>query len=268
MKLRRTRLVLPSAFTAGNMFFGFFAMISAFRGELVLASYFIIIGGLLDLIDGKIAKISKTHTQFGAELDSLADIVTFGIAPAVVMYHFLFVDRGEWSWLLVFLFVLAGALRLARFNVEKPGPYKQQFTGLPIPMAGGVLISFIPFAETGIPDILLSSTSQGKFIAVLIVLLSILMVSHVRYPVFPRIDIKSVKGSVILVAILGVLLAMVIYPEFTLFPCGLAYIIWGLAKELFNSLVIDQVTKNDQQNDKPVLLKKREDDKQNSSMDS
>jgi len=230
-----------------------------------MASYLIVIGGLLDLIDGKVARISKTHTQFGAELDSLADIISFGIAPAVVMYHFLFADRGEWSWLLVFLFVLAGALRLARFNVEKHGPDKKEFTGLPIPIAGVALVSIIPFADTGILNRLLSDVGQGKFIAVLTVLLSILMLSHIRYPVFPRIDIKSIKGAVMLFIILGLITAMIVFPEFTLFPFGLCYIVWGLSKELFSSFIVDHSTRDDQSNEAPVLLKKKEDDRTNSS---
>jgi CDP-diacylglycerol--serine O-phosphatidyltransferase len=265
MRLRRTRLVLPSAFTAGNIFFGLFAMISSFRGELRFASYLIIIGGVLDFIDGKVAKISKTHTQFGAELDSLADIVTFGVAPAVVMYYFLFAGRGEWSWLLMFLFVLAGALRLARFNVEKPGPAKKLFTGLPIPVAGGVLVSFIPFSQTGITDFLFGSMSYGKYMAVLIVILSILMVSHVRYPTFPRINIKSIKGIVLLISILGLVSVMIIFPEYSIFPLGLMYIGWGLLKEVLGGFVEDPPEKANQIEEKPIVLEDKRNDKRNSS---
>ncbi len=266
MKLRRTRLVLPSAFTAGNLFFGLFAMVSAFRGELRIASWFVIFGGILDFIDGKVAKISKTHTQFGAELDSLADIVSFGVAPAVVMYFFIFDNRGEWSWLLMFFFVLAGALRLARFNVESPGPEKRGFTGLPIPVAGGVLVSFIPFSQTGIPEFLLRGFGQGKFIAVLITILSILMVSQVRYPTVPKIRIRTIGGIAKLVTLLAMIAAMIVYPEYTLFPFGFLYILGGLLKEVIGSSIDDAGQKSDRSVDRPIILEGKRNDKDESSL--
>ncbi len=266
MRLRRTRLVLPSAFTAGNLFFGMFAMISSFRGELEFASYLIIIGGLLDFIDGKVAKISKTHTHFGAELDSLADIVTFGVAPAVVVYHFLFEGKGEWSWLLSFFFVLAGALRLARFNVEQPGPTKRFFIGLPIPVAGGVLVSFIPFSLTGIPDPILGGIGYGKYMAVLLVILSILMVSNVRYPAFPRINIRVFKGIATLITVLAMIMTMVIFPEYVIFPFGLAYICWGLFREVFGGFVEESQSDDSKTGEKPVLLNGKRNDRKKSSL--
>ncbi|MFQ6104405.1 MAG: CDP-diacylglycerol--serine O-phosphatidyltransferase [Candidatus Glassbacteria bacterium] len=266
MRLRRTRLVLPSAFTAGNLFFGLFAMVSAFRGELRFASYLIIIGGVLDFIDGKVARISKTHTQFGAELDSLADIVTFGVAPAVIIYYFLLIEKGEWSWLLMFFFVLAGALRLARFNVEKAGPEKKLFTGLPIPVAGGVLASFIPFYQTGIPDVFMRGVGYGKFVAVLMALLSILMVSHVRYQTFPRINIKTLKGIVLLILIVGVISSMIIFPEYTIFPLGLIYIGWGLLKEVFGGFVEEPPVKAEPTRERPVVLERKKNGKESSSL--
>ena len=257
--------MLPSAFTAGNLFFGLFAMVSAFRGEIRFACWLVIIGGVLDFIDGKVAKISKTHTQFGAELDSLADIVTFGVAPAVIMYHYLLVGRGEWSWLLIFLFVLAGALRLARFNVEKPGPEKKSFTGLPIPVAGGVLVSFIPFSQTGVPDRVLASIGEGKFITVLITIFSILMVSHVRYPNFPRISVKSVRGIAVLIMSTSLIVAMIVFPEYTIFPFGTVYIGWGLLKEVLGGFFEDESKEEHRPGERPLVLEAKRNDKTLSS---
>jgi CDP-diacylglycerol--serine O-phosphatidyltransferase len=261
MKLRRTRLVLPSAFTAGNLFFGLFAMVSAFRGEVRSACWLIILGGVLDFIDGKVAKISKTHTQFGAELDSLADIVSFGVAPAVVMYFYLLSGRGEWSWLLVFLFVLAGALRLARYNVEKPGPEKKSFTGLPIPVAGGILVSFIPFSQTGIPDRILGSIGEGKFITVLITIFSILMVSQVRYANFPRIHVRSLRGIAVLVVITTLILVMIVFPDYAIFPLGTVYISWGLLKEVLGGFFEDDTKESQRSGERPLVLEAKRNDR-------
>lgn len=266
MRLRRTRLVLPSAFTAGNLFFGLFAMVSAFRGDIRFACWLIIIGGVLDFIDGKVARISKTHTQFGAELDSLVDIVTFGVAPAVIIYHHLLAERGEWSWLLIFFFVLAGTLRLARFNVEKPGPEKKSFTGLPIPVAGGVLVSFIPFSQTGIPDRLLASVGEGKFITVLITIFSILMVSHVRYPNFPRISVKNMKGIGVLVTSTVLILTMIVFPEYAIFPLGTIYIAWGLLKEILGGFFEDELKDSQRPVEKPLVLEAKRNDRTISSL--
>ncbi len=127
--MRRAIVILPSAFTSGNLFFGVWSLIESARGDFFQAAWFVIVAAVLDLLDGRVARMSRTGTSFGAELDSLVDIVSFGVAPAMLLYFWRF-QGGEWGWLLSFIYVLAAALRLARFNVLQAGQAKSHFIGL------------------------------------------------------------------------------------------------------------------------------------------
>ena len=114
--LQRGIIILPSAFTLGNLFFGLFAMVAAARGDFQWAAWCIVFAAILDLLDGRIARFTRTGSRFGAELDSLVDAISFGVAPAFIMYHLFFADQS-WAWILSFLYVTAAVVRLARFNV-------------------------------------------------------------------------------------------------------------------------------------------------------
>ena len=127
-RLQRGIIIIPSAFTLGNVFFGVFAMVMASRGAYEWAAWFIVFAGILDTFDGGLARFTRTGSRFGAELDSLADAVSFGVAPAMVMYQLYWAD-GSWSWLLSYLFVTAVVVRLARFNVEQGGRRNARSTG-------------------------------------------------------------------------------------------------------------------------------------------
>jgi CDP-diacylglycerol--serine O-phosphatidyltransferase len=234
---QKSRLALPGAFTSGNLFFGFYAIISAIRMDLVSASWFVIIGAILDFIDGKVAKFSRTYSRFGMELDSLADAITFGVAPAVIMFSYFLRARGEWSWLLVFVFLFAGVLRLARYNVADPGPEKKAFTGLPIPVAGTFLVSFIPFSSTPLYQLYFSQANHERFLFVCIVLISILMISNVQYSNFPSLRRRGMAGalSVALMLIFGVGLFTI--PEYIFFPLCFIYVIMGLVKSIVGGLL-------------------------------
>ncbi|MEK6610774.1 MAG: CDP-diacylglycerol--serine O-phosphatidyltransferase, partial [Gemmatimonadota bacterium] len=145
--MRRAIVILPGAFTSGNLFFGIWSVIEASRGNFTHAAWFIVVAGCMDMLDGRIARMSRTGTAFGAELDSLVDAISFGVAPALLLYFHTF-KGGDWSWLLCFLYILAAVLRLARFNVEQAGHAKSLFFGLPSPAAGMTLATYYPFSQT------------------------------------------------------------------------------------------------------------------------
>ena len=145
-KLKKTgAVVLPSIFTIANMAFGFFSIISASEQNYVLAGWFIMMSYVMDMLDGRIARLVHGESSFGVEIDSLSDWMSFGIAPAYLMYNFVLKDYGVWGCPVAFLYILCGALRLARFNLKAHfgGSSKAYFQGLPIPAAAGILASFV-----------------------------------------------------------------------------------------------------------------------------
>ena len=145
--LQRGVIILPSAFTLGNLFFGIYAMVSVSRGDFQWAGWCITIAGILDLLDGRVARLTRTGSAFGAQLDSLVDSISFGVAPGYVMFALFFAD-AEWSWVLAFVYITAVVVRLARFNMEQGGEAKRQYHGLPSTAAGMTLGSFFPFSQT------------------------------------------------------------------------------------------------------------------------
>lgn len=227
---RKSRLALPGAFTSGNIFFGFYAIVAAIRLDLTLAAWFVIAGGILDFVDGKVAKFSRAYSRFGTELDSLADVITFGVAPSIIMFSYFLRERGEWSWLLVFGFLFAGALRLARYNVEDPGPGKKTFNGLPIPVAGISLASFVPFSTTPLYHQYFNNADHEKFLSVFIVLISILMISNIQYPNFPSLRKRGIIGALSILLILLFWIGVFSVPEYLFFPLCFLYIISGFIK--------------------------------------
>jgi CDP-diacylglycerol--serine O-phosphatidyltransferase len=206
-KSRRGMYIIPSLFTVSNMFCGFFSVSSAIQGNFERAGLLIGIAMILDTLDGRIARMTHTSSDFGVQLDSLADVISFGFAPAVLCYQWAFylyenrlIDRA--GWIGCFLFVICGACRLARFNVQTTGhPDKRYFTGMPIPAAAGFVASTIyRFPER----------VAGEFWAFLAVavmlLLAFLMVSRIRYRTFKDLNLRqprSYRTIVIIALILG-----------------------------------------------------------------
>jgi CDP-diacylglycerol---serine O-phosphatidyltransferase len=230
--MRQVVVVMPSAFTLGNLFFGFWAIVSAFNGNFRWAGWFIVFAGILDMLDGRVARLSGTGTRFGAELDSLVDVISFGVAPALLMYFLDFSNAGRFAWILCYIYVVAVALRLARFNVLSAGkPSSGWFTGLPSPAAGMTLAVYYPFSQTNWYRASLAYLDlQHEGLVVLMLLLAVLMVSNVKYPKFPPIGIRSRKGIFGLVVHLVILLGGLIVPEYFLFPLGLFYVGFGIVR--------------------------------------
>jgi CDP-diacylglycerol---serine O-phosphatidyltransferase len=230
--MRQVVVVMPSAFTLGNLFFGFWAIVSAFNGNFRWAGWFIVFAGILDMLDGRVARLSGTGTRFGAELDSLVDVISFGVAPALLMYFLDFSNAGRFAWILCYIYVVAVALRLARFNVLSAGkPSTGWFTGMPSPAAGMTLAAYYPFSQTNWYRISLGYLDlQHEGLVVLMLLLAVLMVSNVKYPKFPPIGIRSARGIFGLVVHLVILLGGLLAPEYFLFPLGLFYMTFGIAR--------------------------------------
>jgi CDP-diacylglycerol--serine O-phosphatidyltransferase len=187
-KLRQGVYLIPSLFTAGNIMCGFFSILSTFNGDYVQAALFIIFANILDGVDGYAARLTKTTSQFGVELDSLADVVSFGLAPAILVYYWALVPWGNWGWLAACTYVVCGALRLARFNVQARGVAKGHFVGLPIPAAAEMIVStvllYYYLGGDGAPN---------KHITLLLVIygLALLMVSGFPYFSLKHTDLRK-----------------------------------------------------------------------------
>ncbi|MDA0328376.1 MAG: CDP-diacylglycerol--serine O-phosphatidyltransferase [Gemmatimonadetes bacterium] len=234
--LQRGIIILPSAFTLGNLFFGIFAMVEASRGDFMSAGWFIIAAGVLDILDGRVARFTRTGSAFGAELDSLVDAISFGVAPGLIMFELFFSDT-QWSWTLSFVYVTAVVVRLARFNVEQGGEAKRSFHGLPSPAAGATLASFYPFSQTAFFAEYLADLPWPRIVGMGMVLLGVLMVSHVPYGKVPKIGLRTSRGIANTVFVLGALFVALSVPRYFFFSLGLIYISWGLVKSVLLGLL-------------------------------
>ncbi len=234
---RGGQLVAPSLFTVGNMACGFYALLASHREEFGAAATAIIIGMVFDALDGRVARLVHGESMFGVEFDSLSDFMTFGVAPAHMMYAFILKDYGMWGYPIAFIYALCGALRLARFNAvaHDSGGSKTHFTGLPIPGGAGFLSSFVllyQIIEEGRPahtwKLLMDQVpALYGLCPAMVIIVAFLMVSTIPYPAFKQANAlqpRSVK------TLLGVLLAVFLifmYPQNTLFLVFLFYTLLG-----------------------------------------
>lgn len=230
--LQRGVIILPSAFTLGNLFFGVYAIVAASRGDYLWAGWFIIFAGVLDMLDGRVARFTRTGSAFGAELDSLVDAISFGVAPGYIMFQLFFADDVGWSWILSFVYITAVVVRLARFNVEQGGEAKRFFHGLPSPAAGMTLASYYPFSQTPFFASYLSDLPWQQIMGVGMVLLGVLMVSHVPYARVPKIGLRTPRGVASTVATVGALFLALWIPRYYFFSALLLYMAWGLVKSV------------------------------------
>jgi CDP-diacylglycerol--serine O-phosphatidyltransferase len=222
-KLRRGIYLLPTSFTTGNLCCGFFSLIESSRGHYEIAAFLIIAAGVLDGLDGRIARLTGTTSEFGVEFDSMADISSFGIAPAFMAYEWALQPFHRVGWLIAFLFVACAATRLARFNIQHGSSDKRFFAGLPSPAAAGVVAS----VAVAFPD---PPTQLGfsVLIGVLVAAAALLMVSHIRYRSFKGLDLRSPRSYLSVVAIVLVLVAVLVHPRALMVIAGL-YLLWGPA---------------------------------------
>lgn len=230
MKIKK--LISPGALTAANMFFGFLSIVSTIEGRLAAAGWFIIIAAVMDGFDGKLARLMKKGSQFGIQYDSIADMVSFGVAPAVLIYVAFFKNLGTLGAALAFCQILFGGLRLARFNLTAKTDSKDEFVGLPIPIAALTIASFVHFS--------LQLNEDPRFTAFslpLVIMLSMLMVSKVRYDTFPRFTFnESRKNKVKLLFLLVSLTLIACFPNYAFFPLCMIIIIQGMIRSLIKTL--------------------------------
>jgi CDP-diacylglycerol---serine O-phosphatidyltransferase len=237
-RLQRGVIILPSAFTLGSLFFGIYSIVASTRSDFFWAGWFIVISGILDMLDGRVARFTRTGSAFGAELDSLVDAISFGVAPGFIMYQLFFSQPGQnWSWTLTFVFVTACVVRLARFNVEQAGHAKTYFHGLPTPAAGLVLATYYPFSQTLFFQQQFAAWPWHQIMAITMVLLAVLMVSHVPYAVMPRVGLRSWKGGLTLLGLVSIIAATLKAPSLVVFPLMVGYAAWGLLRSVVMGLL-------------------------------
>ncbi|MBW1786094.1 MAG: CDP-diacylglycerol--serine O-phosphatidyltransferase [Deltaproteobacteria bacterium] len=215
--------VLPNLFTSASLFCGFYAIVAAIQGRYESAAIAILIACLLDGLDGKVARFTNTTSHFGTEYDSLSDLVAFGVAPGILAFQWALEPFGRLGWLASFMYVICGALRLARFNVQKTTVEARYFKGLPIPAAAGFIAALILFTTAigGAPD------SRHILFIVMIYVLSFLMVSTIDYFSFKDLELKNRKPFNVLVGIILVFIVIAYKPKIMLFGILLAYVVSG-----------------------------------------
>lgn len=231
-RLRRGIVILPSAFTIGNLFLGIWAIIDASRGQYWNAGWLIVLAAVMDMFDGRIARFTATGSPFGEELDSLVDAVSFGVAPALLLYFTYFRNGGEWSWIVCFLYIVAAILRLARFNVEQAGTDKVNFHGLPSPISGSCLATFYAFTTTDVWQRFFYRVPLPRAAGWLALIVGVLMVSNVLYPVVPRFSMRTWGGRLAFFLAFASIVAAFTVPQYFFFPMSLLYITYGLVRTL------------------------------------
>jgi CDP-diacylglycerol--serine O-phosphatidyltransferase len=230
-RLQRGVIIVPGALTLGNLFFGIWAIVSAARGNFETAAWLIVAAGIADMLDGRVARVTRTGSRFGEELDSLVDVISFGVAPALIVYH-LFLAEGDWNWIAAFFYVSSAAIRLARFNVEQAGHAKVAFHGLPSPAAGMTLATFHPFSQTAFFRTYLATWAWPEIITALMVTLGLLMMSHVLYPVVPKFGFRTWKGIATGLWLLALITLAITVPRLYFFTALTLYILYGVLKAL------------------------------------
>lgn len=252
MKLRKLMFVLPNLFTVSSIFCGFYAMTlcagEATPRQLYQAALCVFFGMFFDGFDGRVARLTKTQSDFGMQLDSLADVVSFGAAPALVVYKWALAPLGFVGLFIAFSFAACGALRLARFNVlamrNPHGGGGRFFVGLPIPLAAGVLVSLIMAYHAASGGAQLSDSARVP-VAVAVAVLSLLMVSTVRYRTFKDVRLSR-KSAAIFMAVVagGLVIATQLHPAYVVVAYSLTYLTVGLIESAFlvrNRLVARKV---------------------------
>ena len=228
--------ILPNLITTGSLFSGFLGILWAIAGEYEMVAIAILVSCVLDGLDGKVARLTGTSSDFGVQFDSLCDLVAFGVTPAILVYQWELSRFGHLGLMASFLLVACGALRLARFNVYQSGQ-RDSFTGLPIPAAGGTVASLVLFTQ------FFDMSMAFWLIGPMTLALAFLMVSQVRYPkdrlkkmlvLSPHHAFRGLVVCVVAVALMHYAIAH--SPVTVMFPMAMAYIVFGMAETLWSKL--------------------------------
>jgi CDP-diacylglycerol---serine O-phosphatidyltransferase len=250
-RMKKGIYVLPNLFTTANLFCGFYSAIASMKEMYEIAAVTILIAVVLDGLDGRIARMTHTTSKFGGEYDSLCDLVTFGVAPAILVYNWSLLSYGKWGWLGAFLFVVCGALRLARFNVQVGVIDSRVFNGLPIPggaavLATGVLLFYYLGGEGQFPNV---------SIMIGVVAVALFMVSSIKYYSFKDLNYFLRKPFMSFVLIVVILVIVVAEPQIMLFTFAFGYSlsgpVWGLLR-FGRKLITEFRTRKSQCQDHPL----------------
>jgi CDP-diacylglycerol---serine O-phosphatidyltransferase len=254
-RLQSSLSLIPSLFTIGNMFCAYFSVISTFKGNYDQAAMAIGVGVVLDGMDGRIARMTQTSSEFGVQLDSIADVLTFGIAPAVLaliwgqnhiavlaspstvlpdlqsgIAIYVTAHLRHWSWIVTFVFMVCGGWRLARFNVQSQSPLdtgsKRNFVGLPIPAGAGLIAAIVHFFKSPIIDVI-----PAMFWYLLVLLTGFLMASTIRYPSFKELHFLKRGSRLTLFATASLIGLIYFYSEVMLLLISVAYVSSGLVMQ-------------------------------------
>ncbi len=221
--------LLPNLFTTGGLFAGFFAIVAAIDGRFEAAAIAIFIAMLMDGIDGRIARLTNTQSDFGKEYDSLADMISFGIAPALVVYTWALQSMGKIGWLAAFLYTAAAALRLARFNTQTAVVDKGFFQGLASPAAAALVMGMVWVGS----DYQVEGDSYAGYAFVLTVVAGLLMVSNIRYHSFKNFDLKGRVPFVAILVVVFIFVFISISPSHVLFAMAFIYAVSGVVTTLW-----------------------------------
>jgi CDP-diacylglycerol--serine O-phosphatidyltransferase len=227
--MRKGIYILPNTLTLGGMFCGFYAILSSFKGHFIFSAWAILIAVIFDGLDGWVARLTNSTTKFGIQLDSLSDLVAFGVAPAVLIYSWGLQPYGRLGWGASFLYVICGALRLARYNVQMVTSESKAFVGLPIPAAGIVIASLVLFYN----EVIGTLAGRNYIILFLPFLLAALMVSTLRFHGMKEFDFKTRKPFWLLVVIVVAFVLVFMNPEIVLFIFSIIYVSWGIVEGTF-----------------------------------
>jgi len=239
-ELKKGIYIIPSLFTCGNMSCGVLSVIMSIGGHFIPAAWFLIGALVCDILDGRIARMTKTTSMFGMELDSLSDLVSFGIAPAMMMYMLVLIRMGRIGIAIAVLYVLCCALRLARFNVlAHSGEVHKHFVGLPTPASAGVIISFVLsyslLAPEGIhlnfktiPVLMELMPTFFRIMPIVIVVLSFLMVSNIPYLSFKKLKLSKIHTIELFAVLIVLIILIVIFPQNTIFIIFSIYALSGI----------------------------------------
>lgn len=217
---KRGVYLLPNLLTSAGLFSGFYAIVAALEGNFETAAIAVLIACIFDALDGRVARLTHATSHFGTEYDSLADLVAFGVAPALLLYLWALQPLGRFGWLACFMYLVCGALRLARFNVQKPTTDSAYFRGLPIPAAASFAASVVLFADL----LQIPATQLAGPLVALTYVLSFLMVSTLRYYSFKTIDLRRHRPFNLLVTLILALIIITYQPKVMFFAILAAYV--------------------------------------------
>ena len=227
-QISKYKEIFPGMFTMLNAVCGFMSVLQTLEGQVMNACWFIMLAGFLDALDGKVARLSGVTSRFGIELDSLADFLSFGVAPAVLINSLKLESLGKMGWVIITaVYVVAAGFRLAKFNLLADTVEKRGFVGLPVPGAALTMTAFIIFSYK-----IWGSLQYGELVVSMIVLFAFLMVSQVEYDAFPQ-SFQTKQGRIQLLVMILAGGSLLFWPRLVLFPIFALYILYGMVRELY-----------------------------------